>query len=82
MSKSPMKMPTKIPSEILGEKSDSSNSNTTWINKFIFFLNKDETFTSLFLSLATVLLRPKLSSLGFFLLSLTLPSKQTHKFMF
>jgi len=67
MSKSPMKIPTKIPSEILGEKSDSSNSNTTWINKFIFFfLNKDETFTSLFLSLATVLLRPKLSSLGFF----------------
>jgi hypothetical protein len=30
-------MPIKIPSEILGEKYDSSNSNTTWINKFIIF---------------------------------------------
>jgi len=29
-------MPIKIPYEILGEKSNSSNSNTTWINNFIF----------------------------------------------
>jgi len=37
MSKSPTKMPTKIPYEILGEKSNSSNSNTTWINNFYPF---------------------------------------------
>jgi len=36
MSKSPMKMQTKNPSKILGEKSNSSNSFTTRINNFIF----------------------------------------------